>query len=289
MAINKVYGFYQEFRDRFNEDDANILWKSFNDLFAYLPLAAIIHGRILCMHGGIGPTLNSLDDIRNIKRPLEEPNVNQLACDLLWADPIIDLKGFVPNTVRGVSVYFGEDAVISLCEKLKIDLIVRAHQMMLNGDGFYCKRKLLTIFSAPRYYPEKNNKGAVLRIDNEEQLRQLWSKKDEKKEDAPKSKKDENNNDPPKSKKDEAAVGDDKKEKSKKEESKAGEKKEGEEKKDEEKKEGDDKKEGDEKKDEKEGESKAKKPEDEKKEDKKDEDKKEGGGEGSCFQKGWCL
>uniref|UniRef100_A0AC34GS95 Serine/threonine specific protein phosphatases domain-containing protein n=1 Tax=Panagrolaimus sp. ES5 TaxID=591445 RepID=A0AC34GS95_9BILA len=165
MAINKVYGFYQELRDRFNEEDANILWKSFNDLFAYLPLAAIIHGRILCMHGGIGPTLNSLDDIRNIKRPLEEPNVNQLACDLLWADPMIDLKGYVPNTVRGVSVYFGEDAVISVCEKLKIDLIVRAHQMMLNGYGFYCKRKLLTIFSAPRYYPEKNNKGAVLRID----------------------------------------------------------------------------------------------------------------------------
>uniref|UniRef100_A0AC35G8Q5 Uncharacterized protein n=1 Tax=Panagrolaimus sp. PS1159 TaxID=55785 RepID=A0AC35G8Q5_9BILA len=37
--------------------------------------------------------------------------------------------------------------------------------MMLNGYGFFCKRKLLTIFSAPRYYPEKNNKGAILKIE----------------------------------------------------------------------------------------------------------------------------
>lgn len=68
---------------------------------------------------------------------------------------MIDLTGYLPNTVRGVSVYFGEDTVLKLCEKLKLDLIVRAHQMMLNGYGFFCRRKLVTIFSAPRYYPEK--------------------------------------------------------------------------------------------------------------------------------------
>ena len=129
IAINRTYGFYAELHDRFPEEEATILWRAFNDLFAYLPLAALIHGRILCMHGGIGPGLNSLDDIRDIKRPLDEPNTNNLACDLLWADPMIDLNGFVPNSVRGVSVYFGENEVIKLCEKLKIDLIVRAHQM----------------------------------------------------------------------------------------------------------------------------------------------------------------
>uniref|UniRef100_A0A914Q0S0 Serine/threonine-protein phosphatase n=1 Tax=Panagrolaimus davidi TaxID=227884 RepID=A0A914Q0S0_9BILA len=127
--INRVYGFHQELIDRFNTENGTLLWKSFNELFSFLPLAAIIHGKILCMHGGIGPTLNSLDDIRNIKRPLEDPNSNQLACDLLWADPMIDLKGYIPNVVRGVSVYFGEDAVVSVCEKLKVDLIVRAHQV----------------------------------------------------------------------------------------------------------------------------------------------------------------
>jgi diadenosine tetraphosphatase ApaH/serine/threonine PP2A family protein phosphatase len=119
------------------------------------------------MHGGISSALKSLDDIRNvsffilddnspslqIRRPLVEPNTNQLACDLLWADPMVDLSGYIPNTMRGVSVYFGEDTVLKLCETLKLDLIVRAHQMMMNGYGFFCRRKMVTIFSAPRYYP----------------------------------------------------------------------------------------------------------------------------------------
>ncbi|VDK22236.1 unnamed protein product, partial [Anisakis simplex] len=64
--INKNYGFYQELKDRFNESQALLLWKMFNDVFDYLPLAALVQGKILCMHGGIGPRLNKLDDIRNV-------------------------------------------------------------------------------------------------------------------------------------------------------------------------------------------------------------------------------
>ena len=148
IAINRVYGFYKELRDRFPEDEAHILYEAFNDLFGYLPLAALIQKKILCMHGGISPMLNSLDDIRNIKRPLEDPNNNQLACDLLWADPMIDLKGFVPNTLRGVSNFFGEDTVVEVCEKLKIDLIVRAHQVSQHsslGEFFQKHSKLIWV------------------------------------------------------------------------------------------------------------------------------------------------
>ncbi|KAI6215382.1 hypothetical protein M3Y94_00379200 [Aphelenchoides besseyi] len=162
--INRVYGFFQELQERFNESDAETLWRAFNDLFACLPLAALVHNRILCMHGGLSSHLNSLDDIRNIKRPLDDPSTNPLACDLLWSDPMVDLSGYQPNTVRGVSVYFGEDAVINACNRMHLYIIVRAHQMMLNGYGFFCRRKLVTVFSAPRYYPEKNNKGAVMSI-----------------------------------------------------------------------------------------------------------------------------
>jgi diadenosine tetraphosphatase ApaH/serine/threonine PP2A family protein phosphatase len=61
-----VYGFYEELIGRFEKDDAEKLWRAFNDLFAYFPLAAIVHGKILCMHGGISSALKSLDDIRNV-------------------------------------------------------------------------------------------------------------------------------------------------------------------------------------------------------------------------------
>lgn len=52
-----------------------------------------------------------------------------LACDLLWSDPVVDLTGFVSNIVRGISVCFGEDVVINTCQKLDLDMIVRAHQV----------------------------------------------------------------------------------------------------------------------------------------------------------------
>lgn len=42
------------------------LWKEFNDLFSILPFCALIKGKILCMHGGLSPRLDSLDDIRNV-------------------------------------------------------------------------------------------------------------------------------------------------------------------------------------------------------------------------------
>uniref|UniRef100_A0A1I8ALW1 Serine/threonine-protein phosphatase n=1 Tax=Steinernema glaseri TaxID=37863 RepID=A0A1I8ALW1_9BILA len=178
-SVNRSYGFYEEIATRFPTPECEQLYNAFNDLFAYLPLAALVGGRILCMHGGISSEAKSLDDIRKIKRPLYEPYLSEVACDLLWADPMLDLSGFVPNPMRGISVFFGEDALEKMCEQLKVDMVIRGHQVMQNGIGFYCGRKLITLFSAPRYYPErvsyfpltayltvslKNNKGAILNI-----------------------------------------------------------------------------------------------------------------------------
>lgn len=42
-----------------------------NYLFEWLPLAAIVEDRILCLHGGIGSSVQSIDDIMRIKRPID--------------------------------------------------------------------------------------------------------------------------------------------------------------------------------------------------------------------------
>jgi len=34
-----------------------------NKLFDYLPLAAVIEDRVICLHGGIGSSLNNIDEI----------------------------------------------------------------------------------------------------------------------------------------------------------------------------------------------------------------------------------
>ncbi|RZC76005.1 hypothetical protein C5167_001282 [Papaver somniferum] len=61
-SINRIYGFYDECKRRFNVR----LWKTFTDCFNCLPVSAVIDDKILCMHGGISPDLNNLDQIRNL-------------------------------------------------------------------------------------------------------------------------------------------------------------------------------------------------------------------------------
>uniref|UniRef100_A0AAF5RWA3 Serine/threonine-protein phosphatase n=1 Tax=Wuchereria bancrofti TaxID=6293 RepID=A0AAF5RWA3_WUCBA len=166
--INQTYGFQLELESRFpTNNEGFTLWNAFNELFACLPLAAIIHNKILCIHGGIGPELKCLNDIRKIKRPILDPTELPLACSLLWSDPMLDLKGFIKNSIRGAGYFFGEDTVIACCEQLNIDLIVRAHQMIMNGYGFFCKRRLVSVFSAPRYLLSKNNKCAILQVEKD--------------------------------------------------------------------------------------------------------------------------
>lgn len=90
-------------------------------------MAALIDEKILCMHGGLSPELDNLNQIRNIKRPTDVPE-SGLLCDLLWSDPSKDIRGWGPNE-RGVSFTFGPDRVTDSIRKLDLDLICRAHQV----------------------------------------------------------------------------------------------------------------------------------------------------------------
>lgn len=55
------------------------LWRSFTDLFNFLPVAALIDERILCMHGGLSPDLHSIGDIEKLPRPTEIPDSGKLS------------------------------------------------------------------------------------------------------------------------------------------------------------------------------------------------------------------
>jgi serine/threonine-protein phosphatase PP1 catalytic subunit len=158
-SINRIYGFYDECKRRYSIK----LWKVFNDCFNCMPLAAIVDDKIFCVHAGLSPDLQSLEQIRRIMRPTDVPDTG-LLCDLLWADPEKDITGWAEND-RGVSFTFGADIVGKFLNKHDFDLVVRAHQVVEDGYEFFAKRQLVTIFSAPNYCGEFDNAGAMMSVD----------------------------------------------------------------------------------------------------------------------------
>jgi serine/threonine-protein phosphatase PP1 catalytic subunit len=144
-AINRIYGFYDECKRRYNIK----LWKTFTDCFNCLPVAAVIDEKIFCVHGGLSPEHHSMDQIRRLMRPTDVPDAGIL-CDLLWSDPDKAIDGWGEND-RGVSFTFGADVVTKFLKKHDLDLVCRAHQVVEDGYEFFAKRRLVTVFSAPNY------------------------------------------------------------------------------------------------------------------------------------------
>jgi serine/threonine-protein phosphatase PP1 catalytic subunit len=158
-AINRIYGFYDECKKRYSIK----LWKQFGDCFNCLPFVAVVEEKIICMHGGLSPSLTKLEQLRNIKRPSEVPDEG-LLCDILWSDPDPDVKGWGESD-RGVSFTFGADAVAKFLQRTDLDLVCRAHQVVEDGYEFFAQRQLVTVFSAPNYCGEFDNSGAMMSVD----------------------------------------------------------------------------------------------------------------------------
>lgn len=157
-SVTRVYGFYDECKRRASVK----VWKTFVDTFNTLPIAATIGRKIFCVHGGLSPFLNSLDDIRNIQRPTDIPEMGLLS-DLLWSDPDSTVDEWRPND-RGVSYCFGKPIVEAFCAKFGFDLIARGHMVVEDGYEFFCRRKLVTVFSAPNYCGDFGNWAAVMTV-----------------------------------------------------------------------------------------------------------------------------
>ncbi|KAL2512057.1 Serine/threonine-protein phosphatase PP1 isozyme 4 [Abeliophyllum distichum] len=158
-SINRIYGFYDECKRRFNVR----LWKVFTECFNCLPVAALVDDKILCIHGGLSPDLRNLDQIRNISRPTDVPD-SGLLCDLLWSDPSREVKGWGMND-RRVSFTFGPDKVTEFMTKHDLDVVCRGHQVVEDGYEFFANRQLVTLFSAPNFRGEYDNAGAIMSVD----------------------------------------------------------------------------------------------------------------------------
>eukprot|EP00094_Tigriopus_californicus_P004504 TCALIF_04339-PA protein Name:"Similar to PPP2CA Serine/threonine-protein phosphatase 2A catalytic subunit alpha isoform (Oryctolagus cuniculus)" AED:0.14 eAED:0.14 QI:0/0.62/0.44/0.88/1/0.88/9/82/413 len=197
--ITQVYGFYDECLRKYG--NANV-WKYFTDLFDYLPLTALVDSQIFCLHGGLSPSIDTLDHIRALDRLQEVPhevkendnnksrvaarggeehlllfeNLNECSsyiemlvfqgpmCDLLWSDP--DDRGGWGISPRGAGYTFGQDISETFNHSNGLTLVSRAHQLVMEGYNWCHDRNVVTIFSAPNYCYRCGNQAAIMELDD---------------------------------------------------------------------------------------------------------------------------
>lgn len=177
--ITQVYGFYDECLRKYG--NANV-WKFFTDLFDYLPLTALIDNQIFCLHGGLSPSIDTLDNIRQLDRIQEVPHEGPM-CDLLWSDP--DDRCGWGISPRGAGYTFGQDISEAFNHNNGLTLVARAHQLVMEGYNWSQDRNVVTIFSgmealtwflllvggdadselAPNYCYRCGNQAAIMEID----------------------------------------------------------------------------------------------------------------------------
>ncbi|KAI0832910.1 serine/threonine protein phosphatase [Trametes gibbosa] len=157
--ITQVYGFYDECQRKYGSSN---VWRWCCEVFDYLALGAIVDGRVFCVHGGLSPSLQGIDQIRTIDRKQEVPHDGAM-CDLLWSDPD-DITGWGISP-RGAGYLFGADITKAFAHRNGIDLIARAHQLAMEGYRLMFDRAIVTVWSAPNYCYRCGNVASILELD----------------------------------------------------------------------------------------------------------------------------
>ena len=149
------YGFYEEITRKYGNANP---WRYFNDLFDYLPIAAIIEGKIFCVHGGLSPLISTVDQIRLINRKQEIPHEGAY-CDLMWSDPD-DIEAWVVSQ-RGAGYEY--DHHYSWCSELLFFIKEQSFMSESKYDSTFFYNEFLIKTIPTSLYDEKD-------IDNDENI-----------------------------------------------------------------------------------------------------------------------
>jgi hypothetical protein len=61
--ITQVYGFYDECQRKYGSGN---VWRWCCEVFDFLALGAMVDGRVFCVHGGLSPAIQGIDQVRAI-------------------------------------------------------------------------------------------------------------------------------------------------------------------------------------------------------------------------------
>lgn len=158
-GVTQSYGFYTECNRKYG--NANV-WHYFTDMFDFLTLSVVINDQIFCVHGGLSPSIHSIDQIKIIDRFREIPHEGPMA-DLVWSDPDPERDEFSLSP-RGAGYTFGAQVVGKFLTVNKMSHILRAHQLCQEGYQVLYDDRLSTVWSAPNYCYRCGNMASVLEV-----------------------------------------------------------------------------------------------------------------------------
>ena len=158
--ITQVYGFYDECLKKYG---TTTVWKACVEVFDCLCLSAVVDNSVLCVHGGLSPSLDTVDQIQDLQR-LQEPPHEGPMCDLMWSDPDDDIQGW-GISARGAGYVFGPDIADQFLYANQLELIARSHQLAMEGYKYFFGQLLVTVWSAPNYCYRCGNVAAILELD----------------------------------------------------------------------------------------------------------------------------
>merc|ERR1712077_6743 len=115
-----------------------------------------------CLEKQLQRLLINMLNFRTIDRKQEVPHDGPM-CDLLWSDPE-DTQGWGVSP-RGAGYLFGSDVVAQFNQANDIEMICRAHQLVMEGYKWHFNETVLTVWSAPNYCYRCGNVAAILELD----------------------------------------------------------------------------------------------------------------------------
>ncbi|KAK9909268.1 hypothetical protein WJX75_009817 [Coccomyxa subellipsoidea] len=160
-TCTQLYGFRTEVLRKYGQEGQRV-YKMCKQLFAVLPLAAVVSGATLVLHGGLfrqpitrqvrptapphllkkrkrnvpnrlgsgPPSLGSMEDLRASSKGGIDPNgagTSMVATDVLWSDPVAE-AGLRINHSRGVGLVFGPEITQEFLVANGLRLILRSHE-----------------------------------------------------------------------------------------------------------------------------------------------------------------
>ncbi|KAI5147958.1 serine/threonine-protein phosphatase 4 catalytic subunit [Enteropsectra breve] len=156
--INSVYGFYDEVIAKYGDQE---IWEKVNEVFSYFSIGCVIDNVYFAVHGGISPR-TAISRLQRIQR-FEALGKDSIFFDIMWSDPYYQ-DGAAPNP-RGKGFLFGEDILKQFLIKNNVQILIRSHQLAIEGFKWDFNNLCLTIWSAPNYMGKCLNPASILVIE----------------------------------------------------------------------------------------------------------------------------